>query len=323
MRRREFFIGASAIALSPLAARAQSTPVVGVLYAGGDVPTLYVMEALRKGLGEAGAVEGRDFRFEIRATARYEQLPALAGELARAGTAVIVSIGTTNAAVAAKTVAPNIPIVFALGGDPVALGLVASYNRPGGNVTGVTFFADTLNGKRLEFLREIAPRAGKIAWLGNSGNLRADTDWRSMQEAARSIGESLARFDARDVAEIETAFVAATEQGFGALMIGGDPFFANFSAPIAAIATRQKMPATFTSREGPLAGGLMSYGDDRRDSFRQAGLYVGRILKGEKPANLPVMQPSKFEFVINLKTAKALGLNVPQTLLVFADEVIE
>jgi putative tryptophan/tyrosine transport system substrate-binding protein len=274
-------------------------------------------------MNEVGFVEGRNVAVEVRATDRYDQLLAFAAELVRRQVDVIYAFGTANSAQAAKAATATIPIVFANGSDPVSLGLVASISRPGGNVTGVTFFSGTLVAKRLEFLRELVPQAVTIAFLVNPTNARNEIDKASMQAAARSLGQQLIVLTASTAAEIDAAFATAAQQRVGAILVNGDAFFTGQPQELVALAARHAIPTSYSSRAAAEAGGLMSYGDNRQDSYRQAGIYIGRILKGAKPADLPVLQPAKFELVINLKTAKALGLTVPPTLFARADEVIE
>jgi putative ABC transport system substrate-binding protein len=261
--------------------------------------------------------------FEFRASEDYEQLPALAAELVRRQVAVIVTEGNFNAARAAKAATATIPVMFTLGADPVRLGLVASLNRPGGNITGVTFLGNELEPKRLELLRQLVPQAATIAFLVNPTNSGGDASTRDMEAAARSIGQPIVVVGAGTASEIETAFASLVAQKVRGLIISADAFFASRRGQIITLAARQAVPTIYFSREFAADGGLMSYGDDRLESLRQAGIYAGRILKGEKPADLPIAQPTKFELVINLKTAKALGVTVPETLLATADEVLQ
>ena len=237
--------------------------------------------------------------------------------------AVIAATGNEVTARAAKTATSTIPIVFANGSDPVNAGLVTSLNRPGGNATGVTFFVTVLHGKRLELLRTLVPQATIIAFLTNPSSPRHKSDIAEIEAAARSVGQQIVILSASTVAEIDTAFMTATQQRAGALLVNGDVFLNSRRDQLAALAARYRIPASYATREFAMAGGLMSYGDDRLDSWRQAGRYVGRVLKGESPSDLPVLQPVRFELVINLKTARMLGLDVPPTLLAIADEVIE
>jgi putative tryptophan/tyrosine transport system substrate-binding protein len=323
MRRREFIAGLGSAAAWPMLARAQqqpAMPVIGYL----RVATIAAnLAAFRKGLSEQGFTEGRNVAFEFRASEDYEQLPALAAELVRRQVAVIVTEGNFNAAQAAKAATETIPVMFSLGADPVRLGLVASLNRPGGNITGVTFLGNELEPKRLEVLRQLVPQATTIAFLVNPTNSGGDSSTRDMEAAARSVRQPIVVVGAGTASEIETAFASLVEQNVRGLIISADAFFASRRSQIIALAARQAVPTIYFSREFAADGGLMSYGDDRLESLRQAGIYAGRILKGEKPADLPIAQPTKFELVINLKTAKALGLTIPETLLATADEVIQ
>ena len=327
MRRREFITLVGGAVAWPLAARAQqpAMPVLGCLSGAGE-PNQTTFGPFWQGMNEVGFVEGRNVIFEVRATDRYEQLPAFAAELVARSVDVIYAFGTANCAQAAKAATTTIPIVFANGSDPVSLGLVASMSRPGGNVTGVTFFSSTLVAKRLELLRELVPQAVTLAFLVNPTNARSDIDKANMQAAARSVGQQLTVLSASNAAELDAAFTTAAQQRVGAIMVNGDGFFTGGGGgtqQLVALATRHAIPTSWSTRAGVEAGGLMSYGDDRQDSYRHAGIYVGLILKGAKPADLPVRQPTKFELVINLKTARTLGLDIPPGLLAHADEVIE
>jgi ABC-type uncharacterized transport system substrate-binding protein len=319
MRRREFIAFLGGTAAWPLAARAQqpAMPVIGVLDTVGNA-----MTAFRGGLSEVGYVEGRSVTIELRATDQNDRLPAFAAELVRRQVAVIAALGGPSAP-AAKVATATIPIVFSIGGNPVELGLVDSLNRPGGNITGVTFFAAQLLQKQVGLLRELVPKASVLGVLVNSSNPRAKADVASVQAAARSVALETHIVNAGTERDLDTAFASLVQRRVEALLIGGDPFILRACTEIAALTARHAIPAIFASREYAEAGGLMTYGASVTDAFRQAGVYTGRILKGEKPSDLPVMQPTKFEFVINLKTAKALGLAIPPTLLALADEVIE
>jgi len=321
MRRREFItlLGGTAAAW-PLAARAQrgALPVMGMV----DFMTGQFQQAFLKGLEEAGFVEGRNLIIEYRsAEGHFDRLPALAADLVRRRVNVIVAL--TTAALSAKAATSTIPIVFFGGVDPVKLGLVATLNRPGGNVTGVSTFTSTLIAKRLELLRELVPGVVTIAFLMNPANEGHASDASDIETAAHSVRQQIILLNASTDQEIDAAITTAVQRGVGALIVNGDAFFNSRSDRIAALAARYKIPASYATRAFAISGGLMSYGDDRRETLRWAGIYAGRILKGERPADLPIMQPSKFELVINLKTAKALGLTVPPTLLAIADEVIE
>jgi putative tryptophan/tyrosine transport system substrate-binding protein len=328
MRRREFIAGLGGSAAAwPLAAQAQQQawPVVGFLALA--PPGTTASAPFRQGLSQMGFVEGRNVAFEYRfADGAYRQLPGLAADLVRRQVALIFATGSYNATLAAKAATATIPIVFSTGlGDPVALGLVASLNRPGGNVTGVTNYSSDLLPKRLQLLRQLAPQAKIIGFLTNPTSLASDGDVTEVKAAARSVGQEMMILKASTAAEIDAAFATAAHAGVGALLVSGDNFFIQrtTSAQLAAAAARHRIPANYAARIYVEAGGLMSYGSDRSDAQRKAGLYAGRILKGEKPADLPVLLPTKFEFVINLKTAKALGLTIPETLLATADELIE
>jgi len=325
MRRREFItlLGGTAAAW-PFAARAQqpTMPVVGFLRSAtlADVP--HWVAAFRQGLKEAGFVEGQNVAIEFRsADNQLDRLPALVADLIRQPVAVI--LGNTDAALAAKAATTTVPIVFASGSDPVRDGLVASLNRPGGNVTGLVYFAAVLGAKRLELLRQLVPRATTIAVLVNPNTPLTEAERKDVQAAAQAIGQQLIIIDISSDRDIETAFAAFVQRGAGALLVGTGGFLNSNRERIAVVANRHALPASYSQREGVVAGGLMSYGPSISDAYRQAGIYSGRILNGEKPADLPVIRSTKFELVLNLKTAKALGLTIPPSLLVAADEVIE
>ena len=325
MRRRDFImLVGGAVAAWPFAARAQqpTMPVVGFLRSAtlADVP--HWVAAFRQGLKEAGFVEGQNVAIEFRsADNQLDRLPALVADLIRQPVAVIV--GNTDAALAAKAATTTVPIVFASGSDPVRDGLVASLNRPGGNVTGLVYFAAVLGAKRLELLRQLVPGATTIAVLVNPNTPLTEAERKDVQAAAQAIGQQLIIFDISSDRDIETAFAAFVQRGAGALLVGTGGFLNSNRERIAAVANRHALPASYSQREGVVAGGLMSYGPSISDAYRQAGIYSGRILNGEKPADLPVIRSTKFELVLNLKTAKALGLTIPPSLLVAADEVIE
>jgi putative ABC transport system substrate-binding protein len=326
MRRREFFslVGSAAVAW-PLAARAQqpALPVVGFLNPGSSVATRYQAMAFAQGMSQTGYVEGRNVAVEYRwANGQYDQLPAIAAELVRRQVAVIGVVSPVGA-LAAKQATTSIPIVFALGSDPVKDGLVASLNRPGGNITGATFFANLLDAKRLGLVHQFVPDANVIAALLNPKNASFTLEKNETQEAARTLGLELVFLQASTEREIDDSFLTLTQQHAAALFVAGDAFLGGHADQIATLAVRYGVPTSFALREQAAAGGLMSYGASITDTVRQAGNYVGRILKGEKPVDLPVQQPTKFEFVINMKTAKALGLTIPHDLLVLADELIE
>jgi putative ABC transport system substrate-binding protein len=324
MKRRDFIALIGAAAAWPLAARAQqpTIPVIGFLSGASAWEYTYVVTAFRQGLKDTGYVEGQNVAIEYRwAEGHYERLPTLATDLLSRHVTVITANGP--AAVAAKAATTTIPIVFAVAVDPVEAGLVASLNRPGGNLTGVTALSVELAPKKLQMLHELVPTATIIALLVNSANPNAETQSRDVQAAARALGLQLHVLHAANERDLDTAFVTLAQLRVGALVIGTDGFLNSRSEQLAALTMHHAMPAIFQYREFTAAGGLMSYGSSLTDTYRQVGVYVSRILKGEKPADLPVEQATKVELIINLRTARALGLAVPTTLLARADEVIE
>ena len=326
MRRRAFItlLGGATVAW-PLAARAQQTgmPVVGYLDASSPGASAPRVAIFRRGLAEAGYVEGRNVAIEYRwAEGRYDRLPEMAVELVRREVAVIVA-STIPAAVAAKSATATIPIVFYVAGDPVKLGLVAGLARPGGNATGLNNFLAELGAKHLGLLRELLPTAARIGLLVNPTNPNVEGATKDVTAAAPAIGVEIEVVQASDSREIEAAFATLVRNRADALVVGPDPFFASRRLQLATLAMRHAIPAVYNAREFVEAGGLMSYGTNLTEVHRQLGAYAGRILKGDKPAELPVVQSTKFEFVINLIAAKALGLTVPPALLARADEVIE
>jgi len=325
VKRREFItLLGGAAATWPLATRAQQTmPVIGYLSARSPEDTTHLVAAFRRGLVEDGYVEGQNVAIQYRwALGQVDRLPALAAELAGRSVAILVATGGESAALAAKAATSTIPIVFSTG-DPVKAGLVASYNRPGGNATGINLLTQTLEPKRLGLLHELVPQAATIGFLLNPNFPSAEDQSKDMQEAARAIGLHIHVLRANTDREIEAAFETVAQDRIGALAVGASPFFDTRRNTLVALAARHAVPTMYHFREFAAAGGLMSYGIDPVDAYRQVGVYAGRILKGAKPADLPVLQPTKFEFVINLKTAKALSLEIPARLLSFVDEVIE
>jgi putative tryptophan/tyrosine transport system substrate-binding protein len=327
MQRREFItLLGGAAAVWPLAARAQqpAMPVVGFLYPGAPEANANLVAAFRKGLSETGYVEGQNVAIEYRwADNQYDRLPAMAADLVRRQVAVIAAAASTAAAVAAKAATKTIPIVFSGGGDPVQTGLVASLNRPGGNVTGISSMNVELGAKRLGFLHELLPSATRFAVLVNPNSPLTEPFVADVRAAAGAIGRSIEVLTASTNREIDAAFANLVQKRAEALVILPDPLFINRRVQLATLAVRHALPAIYPFREDAEAGGLMSYGSSITDLARQAGVYTGRILKGEKPADLPISRATKFEFVINLQTAKLLGLDIRPSLLAIADEVIE
>jgi putative ABC transport system substrate-binding protein len=323
--RRNFiaFLG-SAAAAWPLAARAQQAAVIGYLGAGSATAGVQIMTALRQTLAEAGYVDGRNVVIESHwAEGQYDRLPAMASELVRRQVAVIIATGGTAPALAAKAATTTIPLVFSVTDDPVELGLVASLARPGGNATGVTFLLAVLGAKQLGLLRELVPAAKRIGLLVNPNNTTSTAQTSDVVAAASNLGATIDVVRASDSREIEAAFAMLVRDRAEALLVGTDPFFYSRRVQLATLAMRHAIPAIYPVRENVEVGGLMSYGTSLSEVYRQVGAYTVRILKGAKPADLPVVRSTKFELVINLPTARALGLEVPPTLLARADEVIE
>jgi len=326
MQRRDFIKLVSTTAAWPLAARAQqpAMPVVGFLGTGSPQSDAFRVAAIRRGLVETSYVEGRNVVFEYRwAEDQYERLPALAAELVRREVAVIVTMGGNTAAVAAKSATTAIPIVFITGTDPIKSGLVASLNRPGGNITGVSFLLNALIAKQFEVLHETVSKTAVIGFLVNPSNANAERDTKTVLAAAGTLGQKILVLKAHTDSELEMAFVTLVQARAGALVVGPDPYFVNRRDKLIELAAHQKMPAIYALREYATAGGLMSYGTSITEIYQLVGRYAGRILKGERPMDLPVQQSTKIELTINLTTAKALGLTVPLSLLGRADEVIE
>jgi ABC-type uncharacterized transport system substrate-binding protein len=326
MRRREFVGLLGSTTLLPLMARAQpaSAPVVGFLSSRSPDEAAVHTAAFRRGLSEAGFIEGQNVSIVFRwAEGHYERLPALAKELVDLRVSAILAGGGELSARAAKDATPAIPVVFVIGDDPVKVGLTSSFNRPGGNLTGVSFLTGELGGKRLGLICELVPDANPVALLLNPKDMGAELQKQDVEAAAKSLGRRLLVLYARTETDFETIFETLRREQAGALVVENDPFFDSRREEIMSLAARYALPAIYHIREFPADGGLMSYGASLADVYRQVGNYTGRILKGEKAGDLPVMQPTKFELVINLKTAKALGLNVSPSLLARVDEVIE
>ena len=327
MRRREFIkVVAGSAASWPLLARAQqpAMPVIGFLSGGSPAAYARLVAAFREGLGETGYVEGRNVKIENRwAEGRSDRLKSLAADLVERRVSLIVATGGSNSVIAAKSATKTIPIVFAVGGDPVKLGFVTSLSRPGGNATGVTNISITLETKRLDLLGEIIPKAARMAALINPDNPNAEVEEKDLRSAADALGRNILIVHASNEAGLDQAFMTVMQAGIGALVVVLDPFLRIQRDRLVELAAQHKLPAIYSDRQFAVAGGLMSYGTNVFILYRQAGIYAGRILNGEKPSDLPVVQPTKFELVINLKTARALGLDMPAKLLALADEVIE
>jgi putative tryptophan/tyrosine transport system substrate-binding protein len=327
MKRREFITllgGAAASVALPHATRAQQVPVIGFLSVRSRDESAHLVEAFRRGVAENGYTEGRNVAIEYRwADGQYDRLPALAAELVRRPVTVLAAAGGQPAALAAKAATATIPVVAAFSADPVAAGLVASLNRPGGNLTGVSNLSTAMEPKRLGLLREVVRTAGTVGVLLNPAFPAAADQLRDIEQAAHTIGEQVQVLRASTDRELEAAFEAIAQQRIPALLVASDPFFNIRRERLAVLAARAAVPTMYGFRDYVVAGGLMSYGIDLPDVYRQLGVYTGRVLKGARPADLPVLQPTKFEFVLNLKTAKALGVKFSDDLLSLADEVIE
>lgn len=326
MRRRKFITLLGSVATWPLTVQAQQPAgmrTIGFLSSGSPDAYTSLLAGYHKGLAEAGFVEGRNVAIEYRwAEGKFDRLPALASDLVQRSVAVIATTGTTSA-LAAKAATATIPIAFLGGDDPVKFGLVASLNRPGGNATGLNLFTSEMTGKRLELVRELVPAVTAIGVLINPKSPEAEPQLRDVQTAARAIGQPIHILSASTELEVDTAFATLGQQRDGALLVTNDAFFIDRIDQIIALAARHSVPTIYDRRAYAIAGGLISYGTHYIDAFRQLGVYTARLLKGARPADLPVEQSTKFELVINLKTAKALGLNVPAKLLALADELIE
>jgi putative tryptophan/tyrosine transport system substrate-binding protein len=326
-KRRELItlLGGGAAAVCSLGARAQSMPVVGFIHGGAASAFPGRIAAFRVGLSEMGYVDGQNVAVDYHwLEGRFERLPAVLDALIQRPVAVIATPGSTPASIAAKRATATIPIVFGVSEDPVALGIVASLARPGGNATGVNFFVSEIDAKRFGLMHELLPQAARFAVLVNPADATASaTTTRVLKEAARTLGLEIVFFNASSADEIDAAFAGFARERCDALFIAPEGFFASRAVQFATLTARDRMPASFATREMVEAGLLMSYGVDLADTFRQVGNYVGRVLKGEKPSNLPVLQPSKFQLAINRRTAKAFGLDVPPMLLARADAVIE
>jgi putative ABC transport system substrate-binding protein len=326
MRRRSFITLLGGAAAWPVAARAQRsvTPVLGFLSGRSLADSIAEVRGFHRGLAEAGFIEGKNLAIEFRwADGHYDRLPALASDLVGRQVAVIAAVGGGASGRAAKAATATIPIVFATGGDAVKIGLVTSFNRPGGNVTGVNIMFGALGAKRLELLHNLVPAAGAVGMLVNPDYPSAPLEVQDVEAAGRKLGLRMHIFNARTERDIEPAFADFAEKKVKALLVADDPFFQGQRLRILGMAGRQGLPAIYFSRDFVDAGGLMSYGPDLADAYRLVAVYCGRILKGENPGDLPVVQPTKFELVINLKSARALALEVPPTLLAITDEVIE
>jgi putative tryptophan/tyrosine transport system substrate-binding protein len=326
MRRREFITLIGGVAAWPFGATAQQKlmPTIGLLGSTSADESVRVLDALRAGLQDSGFVEGRNLAIEYRwAHGRYRRLPALATDLVNLRAAVIVTTGSEPSALAAKAATSKIPVVFVIDGDPVNIGLVDSLNNPGGNVTGMSLISPALEAKRLGLLRELVPKTVLIAVLANEDYPDTDRQLAGIETAAEEIGQKISIQNVRSERDLDLAFTTMSQLDVDALLVAADPLFTELDDQIVALASRYKIPAIYASREFVAAGGVISYGASAADAYRGAGVYAGKILKGAKPAALPVQLPTKFDLVINLKAAKLLGLAVPSSLLARADEVIE
>jgi putative ABC transport system substrate-binding protein len=325
MKRRTFIAGLGSVVARPVVARGQqrNLPVIGILHSGHSDSFGYLLGSFRQGLRDSGFVDGQNATIELRwAEGRLDQLPALANDLVRAHVSVIAAVGPP-AALAAKAATTTIPIVFTSGEDPIKIGLVASYNRPGGNVTGVAMLIEKLGAKRLGLLRELAPTATLIAVLLDPSLPTFDTQLDDVEQGARSAGQKIHVLRASTTAEIDTAFATATKLQAGAMLVGAVFFNAEQQDKLVTLAAQSALPTIYPEALFVRAGGLMSYAASLSTVYRQAGIYVSKVLKGEEPSNLPIIQPTKFDLAINLKTARALGLEIPPKILATADEVIE
>jgi putative tryptophan/tyrosine transport system substrate-binding protein len=326
MQRREFItlIGGMAATWPPAARAQQPMPVIGFLSSRSPTESASVVAAFREGLQERGYIDGQNVKIEFRwAEGEYNRLPSLASELVKRQVALIAAAGDAVSAMAAKDAASTIPIVFVIGGDPVHFKLVASINRPNGNITGISLISSGLGAKRLGLLHDLVPNAAVIGLLINPDNPNAESERKDVEEAAHTVGQQICVANVKNEPDFEPAFSALVQQRVGGLIVATDPFLLSKRDQLVALAARHKIPTMYQFREFVVAGGLVSYGTNITGAYRQAGEYAGRVLKGEKTADLPVFQQTKLELILNSKTAKSLGLTVPSTLLVFADEVIE
>lgn len=325
MKRRRFIaLVGGAAAVWPLTARSQPIPVIGFLSTRSPDDSKYLVAAFRQGLGAAGFIEGKNVAIEYRwGLGQYDRLPVQAAELVRRPVTLLATLGGEPATLAAKSATSSLPIVFGVAGDPVKLGLAESFNRPGGNATGMSILTTSLEPKRLGLLHALAPSAATVGFLLNENLPLAQSQRNDTEKAARDLGLDVAVLPAGTDDDIERAFKALDKQALKALLVAAAPFFDTRKERIIALVAQRRIPAMYQFREYPVAGGLMSYGIDLPDVYRQVGVYAGRILKGDRPADLPILQPTKFELVINTKTAKALGLEVPSGVMSIADEVIE